>query len=49
MANAKAGGMAPGYVVQLNIYTYQAANAPISRYTASVLAAIRRQFSNAAN
>jgi hypothetical protein len=50
MPDAKAGGNAPGSVVQLNIYAFKTrASAPISAYASSLLAAIQRQFTNASN
>jgi hypothetical protein len=47
---AKAGGVAPGYVVQLNIYEVKAPESQtISGLTPGLLAAVRREFTNAPN
>jgi hypothetical protein len=50
MPDAKAGGMAPGFAVQLNIYAAKTrASEPVSRYASSLLAAIQKQFTHAPN
>jgi hypothetical protein len=44
VAGARAGGMAPGFVVQLNIFaTATHTNAPISGYASSLVATIRER------
>jgi hypothetical protein len=43
---AKAGGMAPGYVVQLNVFTIRVqSNAPVTGYAPGLAAAVEQQFS----